>query len=280
MGEAFIGVDVGTSSARAGIFDASGQLLASAKRPIAMWHEAGEIVEHSSRDIWAAATGAVREAVGLSGLSPREFTGIGFDATCSLVVLDPAGMPLPVGPSGDAERDTIVWMDHRATREAEAIDASGHEVLRYVGGKISPEMEAPKLVWLSRHMPATFARAAHFFDLTDFLTWRATGDLTRSLCTIACKWTYLAHEQRWAADFFDSIGLGALARDGFSRIGAKVAPPGAPLDAASQRTAPPQWACRRVCRSAPGSSTLTPARSARSARGWTGARSIRCGDWR
>jgi D-ribulokinase len=229
MVEAYVGVDIGTGSARAGVFDASGQLLASARRPIAIWHEPGEIVEHSSSDIWAAATGAVREAVGASGLSADEFAGIGFDATCSLVVLDAAGNSLAVGPSGTAERDTIVWMDHRAMREAEAIDASGHEVLRYVGGKISPEMEAPKLVWLARHMPQTFARAAHFFDLTDFLTWRATGDLTRSLCTVTCKWTYLAHEGRWAADFFDTIGLGALARDNFSRIGAKVAPPGAPL---------------------------------------------------
>jgi D-ribulokinase len=229
MVEAYVGVDVGTGSARAGIFDASGLLLASARRAIAIWHEPGEIVEHSSADIWAAATGAVRDAVDASGLAPHEFAGIGFDATCSLVVLDAAGGSLSVGPSGKAERDTIVWMDHRATREAEAINASGHDVLRYVGGKISPEMQAPKLAWLARHTPATFERAAHFFDLTDFLTWRATGDVTRSICTITCKWTYLAHERRWAGDFFEQIGLGALQADNFRRIGASVAPPGAPL---------------------------------------------------
>ena len=229
MGETFVGVDVGTGSARAGVFDAAGQLLASAKRPIAIWREPGEIVEHSSSDIWAAATGAVREAVGSSGLAAQEFAGIGFDATCSLVVLDPAGAPLPVGPSGETERDTIVWMDHRATREAEAINAGGHDVLRYVGGKISPEMETPKLAWLARHMPQTFERAGHFFDLTDFLTWRASGDATRSICTLTCKWTYLAHEQRWSSDFFEQIGLGALAGDQFRRIGASVAAPGSPL---------------------------------------------------
>ncbi|MGD0719715.1 MAG: FGGY-family carbohydrate kinase [Roseiarcus sp.] len=231
MSEAFIGVDVGTGSARAGVFDRAGRLIASARKPIAIWHEAGEIVEHSSADIWRATTGAVREAVAASSLGREAFAGIGFDATCSLVVLDPAGAPLPVGPSGEPERDVIVWMDHRATGEADRINRGGHEALRYVGGKISPEMQIPKLLWLSRHMPNTFRRAGHFFDLTDFLTWRASGSRSRSVCTLTCKWTYLAHERRWAGDFFRGLGLEDLAIDGFARIGADVVEPGAPLGA-------------------------------------------------
>ncbi len=47
----FLGIDVGTGSARAGVFDAGGTMLASAKRDIAMWREAGGIVEQSSGDI-------------------------------------------------------------------------------------------------------------------------------------------------------------------------------------------------------------------------------------
>ena len=231
MSEAFIGVDVGTRSARAGVFDARGRLLASAKRSIAIWREPGEIVEHASADIWAAACAAVREAVGLAGVKAEDVSGLSFDATCSLVVLDAAGGSLPVGPSGDPQRDTIVWMDHRAMREADEINAGRHEVLRYVGGTISPEMQSPKLLWLSRHAPRTFAEAAHFLDLTDFLTYRATGSLARSACTVTCKWTYQAHERRWSRDFFDSVGLGALARDDFARIGAKVVEPGAALGA-------------------------------------------------
>jgi FGGY-family pentulose kinase len=235
--EAYVGVDVGTGSARAGVFDAAGRLIASARRPIAVWREAGGIVEHSSADIWRAATGAVREAVQASGLPPQAFAGIGFDATCSLVVLDAASAPLPVGPSGEPERNVIVWMDHRAAGEADRINAAGHPALRYTGGRISPEMQIPKLLWLARHMPQSFARAGHFFDLADFLTWRATGAPTRSICTLTCKWAYLAHEGRWAGDFLDSLGLQGLAADGFARIGAEVAAPGAPLGAGLTREA-------------------------------------------
>ncbi len=50
----FIGVDVGTGSARAGVFDARGNILASAKQDIEIHREPGDIVEQSSADIWQA----------------------------------------------------------------------------------------------------------------------------------------------------------------------------------------------------------------------------------
>ncbi|MBB3309927.1 D-ribulokinase [Rhizobium sp. BK196] len=224
-----IGVDVGTGSARAGLFDLNGRMLASAKRDITLFHETGSIVEQSSTEIWAAVCAVVREIVATSGIDPASVAGLGFDATCSLVVLGKGGGSLPVGPSEDPNRDIIVWMDHRAVPQAERINALGHEVLRYVGGRISPEMETPKLLWLKENRPQVFDAAWQFFDLADFLTWRASGDLSRSTCTVTCKWTYLAHEKRWDATYFHEIGLGVLADEGFTRIGQSIAEPGSPL---------------------------------------------------
>jgi D-ribulokinase len=225
----FIGIDVGTGSARAGIFDKQGRMLATAKRDIALYRDGPDIAEQSSADIWRAVCTSVREAMAEAGLAPDDIAGIGFDATCSLVVLRPEGKPLPVGPHGDANRDVIVWMDHRATEQAERINATGHPVLAYVGGTISPEMETPKLLWLRENLPATYDAAWQFFDLPDFLTWRATGSLARSTCTVTCKWTYLAHEGRWDASYFRQIGLGDLADEGFARIGTEIVPGGTAL---------------------------------------------------
>ncbi|WP_112313318.1 FGGY-family carbohydrate kinase [Pseudogemmobacter bohemicus] len=222
-----IGVDVGTGSARAGVFDQSGRLLASAKREITIWRGPGAMVEQSSAQIWEAVAASVREA--MAGIDPALVAGIGFDATCSLVVLGEGGVSLPVGPSEDPGRDVIVWMDHRAVDQAERINKQGHKVLDYVGGRISPEMETPKLLWLKENRPLVFAEARHFFDLADFLTWKATGDEARSTCTVTCKWTYLAHENRWDPSYFRQIGLEALADEQFARIGTRVVPPGTAL---------------------------------------------------
>ncbi|MGN6467719.1 MAG: FGGY-family carbohydrate kinase [Rhizobiaceae bacterium] len=229
MTRLYLGIDVGTGSARAGLFDQAGRLVAAGRSDIVLWREAGDIAEQSSDDIWNAVCRSVREALEKAGAAGDAVAGIGFDATCSLVVLGEGGKPLAVGPSGDPARNIIVWMDHRATDQARRINRTGALVLDYVGRQISPEMQVPKLLWLAENMPATFAGAWQFMDLTDFLTWRASGSLARSACTVTCKWTYLGHEKRWDAGFFRSVGLGALADEGFRRIGTEIVPGGARL---------------------------------------------------
>lgn len=224
-----IGVDVGTGSARAGVFDLTGQLLGTESCPITLYREEGSVVEQSSDEIWSAVQQSVRGALKDAGLTADDIAGVGFDATCSLVVLGKGGAPLAVGPSDDPARNVIVWMDHRATAQTERINATGHRVLKYVGGRISPEMETPKLLWLKEHRRADFDAAEQFFDLTDFLTWRASGSPARSICTVTCKWTYMGHESSWDASYFREIGLGELADEGFGRIGTEVVPPGTPL---------------------------------------------------
>ena len=136
-----VGIDVGTGSARAGVFDAQGVLKGAASQEVVLWKGPGNRVEQSSDDIWSAVCAAVRQAVKAAGVDPASIGGIGVDATCSLVILGEGGAPLPV----DADRNIIVWMDHRATGQAERINALGHPVLDYVGGVISPEMEIPKV---------------------------------------------------------------------------------------------------------------------------------------
>lgn len=226
----FIGIDVGTGSARAGVFDAGGTLLGSGSRAIAMFRPRHDFVEQSSRDIWEAVCASVHAAMAEAGVPSEQVKGIGFDATCSLVALDRDGLPVSVSPDGADDQNIIVWMDHRAVGEAEEINAGGHEVLRYTGGVISPEMETPKLLWLKRNLPQSWARAAHFFDLPDWLVHRATDSVTRSLCSTVCKWTYRGQlgkkGEGWDDDYLTAIGLDDLAGAGHGRIGLDFAAPG------------------------------------------------------
>lgn len=158
-----------------------------------------------------------------TGIRIANIVSIGFDATCSLVVLDHLNQPLSVNRNGSDERNVIVWMDHRAKHEADLINASKHDILKYVGGKVSLEMQCPKLLWLKKNLPVScWKRAGKFFDLPDFLTWKCTGSNTRSLCSVVCKWNYDAERKQWPLDFYQEIGLEDLAENDFEKIGSTV----------------------------------------------------------
>ena len=100
MERVVIGVDVGTGSARAGVFHSGGRCLGRAYHPILLNRPQPDHAEHSSEDIWQAACRAVREAVVAAGVAPEAVAGIGFDATCSLVVRDRAGLSLSASTTG------------------------------------------------------------------------------------------------------------------------------------------------------------------------------------
>lgn len=186
----------------------------------------------------------VKDACKNAKLMGSDICGIGFAATCSLVAIDSGGSPVSVSWSGDAQRNVIVWMDHRATDQAERINTSGSPVLQFVGGGVSPEMQSPKMLWVKENLKESWDIAFRWMDLSDWLTFRATGDDTRSLCTTVCKWTYLghAHQQNtstsntqamdargWDDQFWKMIGLSDLVDGRYAKIGRSVAFPGTPL---------------------------------------------------
>jgi FGGY-family pentulose kinase len=208
MRDLIVAVDIGTGSARAGVFDQSGKLLGRSEHPIAMRRPRVDHAEHDSENIWQAVCIAVKAACAVAKAGADRVAALGIDATCSLVVRDNKGQPLAVSGEGDSRWDTIVWLDHRALKEADICTATGHPVLAHSGSVMSPEMEMPKLMWLKRHQPAQWAKAGYFFDLADFITWRATGSNARSRCTMTGKWNYLAHEEKpWSESFLKAIGL-------------------------------------------------------------------------
>lgn len=95
-------------------------------------------------------------------------------------------------------------------KETDEINLTKDHVLKYVGNQVSPEMEIPKILWLKRNMPEQYNKTTKFFDLADFMVFKATGVDSRSTCCAVCKWTYLAHEKegkQWSSKLFKQIGL-------------------------------------------------------------------------
>ncbi|WVR09762.1 hypothetical protein IAU60_006838 [Kwoniella sp. DSM 27419] len=248
--EYYIGFDVGTGSGRACLVDKNGKLLAEHSEPTLTHRSPTDhrIFEQSTTNIWASLATCCKTILSSSGIDPAQVKGIGFDATCSLAVVDRNGTPMSISRTGATEEDeddsnlgregewnVILWADHRAEEEAEKINSSGEGVLGFVGGTMSLEMEIPKTLWLSKHMPQDRFKKCMFFDLPDWLTYNATTSLARSTCSLACKCSYvppgatMVHEcdggkeevskEGWSARFFNKIGLEDLVKDDFDQLG-------------------------------------------------------------
>lgn len=206
----FAGIDIGSASVRVGLYGTSGARLAFSVRPIKQFRPRDLFVEQSSADIWNAICEAMKEALSAAGAAPSVVVAIGVDATCSLVAVGEGGAPVSVAEDGDPSRDIIMWMDHRAGQEAADINATGDPALAYVGGEVSIEMELPKVLWIKRHLPDRHARVARYHDLADNIVWRMTGEDVASVCTLGCKWNWLAHEERFSSTLLDAVGLTEL----------------------------------------------------------------------
>ncbi|XP_072853804.2 FGGY carbohydrate kinase domain-containing protein isoform X9 [Pogona vitticeps] len=142
----YVGIDVGTASVRAAVVDQFGTLVAYADQPIQIWAPQPDHYEQSSDDIWAACCTVTKKVI--QGIDISQIRGLGFDATCSLVVLDSRFQPLAVNAEGAHNRNIIMWMDHRAADQVARINGTKHNVLHYVGGAMSVEMQPPKLLWI------------------------------------------------------------------------------------------------------------------------------------
>lgn len=221
----YIGVDVGTGSARACLIDTNGIILGLAERPITRHELKPNHITQNSTEIWNAICYCVKSCLRDSGVEPQEVFGIGFDATCSLVAISESqDEPVSVGPDfSDNHENIILWMDHRAQEETDKINSTGDVCLKYVGGQMSIEMELPKMKWLKHHKPGGI-KDVKFYDLPDYLVHKATGTETRSFCSVVCKQGFVPlgvenSTTGWSKDFLMSVDMEELVEDDFRRLG-------------------------------------------------------------
>jgi FGGY-family pentulose kinase len=198
-----IGVDVGTQSVRSCLFDLDGTVIASATRPLHTTFPKPTWAEQDPEEWWRGATETVQEILQTSRANPADVAALSYDCTaCTVVALTQEGKPL---------RPALLWMDERAYAEADEVSATGHEALRYCGGKVSPQWMLAKGRWLERHEPDLFAKARWIVDAADFFTLRLTGRMTASLNNATAKWNYVRPLGGWPGDFLKAARAERLA---------------------------------------------------------------------
>lgn len=195
----FLGIDIGTQSLRAGVYDDRGLCLGYATVPLETRHPHPAWAEQDAEPWWTSACKAVPQALAKAGAVPDQIAAIGLDCTACTVI--------PCLADSTPVRPALLWMDQRSFQEAADISATGDPILRYVSGVVSPEWMLPKALWLKRHERASYDKSRYIVECTDWMMYRLTGEWTLSLNHVAVKWNYARPDGGWSKALFKNVQL-------------------------------------------------------------------------
>jgi xylulokinase len=170
MTAALLGVDVGTTSTKAVLFDLAGRELArSESDPYRLLSPQPGWVEQDPEELWQAVLFAIREVV-RGAESPVNIQAVGMAVQ--------SGSLLPASEAGRPVYPLITWMDGRteALVQGWREQGLGAQVKPISGWSLYPGLCLPTIAWLRKNDPATYSRAERYFSVNDFIAHRLTGE--------------------------------------------------------------------------------------------------------
>lgn len=166
--DCYVVIDCGTSSCRSAVVAENGQIIDTVRQPIRIECPQPGFAEVDTDHIWRQVCAAVSE---LLEKSPGcRVAAVGVSSMLGYVPLDRNSQPL---------MPAIIWMDNRARKQTGQIleRISGETIYRKTGRKASPELLAPRLLWLAQHRPDIHQRIDRVIGLKDDLIRRLTGTI-------------------------------------------------------------------------------------------------------
>src|SRR5574338_1385225 len=90
-----IGVDIGTTSTKAVVFDVDGKVKGHQTVDYPLYTPAPGVAEQDPQEIFAASLGAIRGAIAAAGVAAGDLRAVGFSAAMhSVIAVDAEGRPL------------------------------------------------------------------------------------------------------------------------------------------------------------------------------------------
>ncbi len=197
--ELVVGVDLGTQGVRIIITDARGCVVAQTARALpVMPTTADGTFEQDPEQWWIVAADGLRAVMTHLADHTR---------LQALTVVSTSGTLCFLDMEGNSVRPAIMYSDQRAQNEAALFNHVGNTLISRVGYRFNASFSLPKLLWVQRHEPHTFAATRFFAHAADLLVGRLTGEHGVSDWSHALKSGYDLIEECWPDFIDDKFGL-------------------------------------------------------------------------
>jgi xylulokinase len=193
-----LGLDLGTSSAKAVVVDTDGQVLSQASAGYAVTSAMAGYAESEPADWWQAVTACAREAIATAGAQPA---AIGLSGQMHGLVM--------TSRDGKALRPALLWADSRATGCLGAYRRLGSQALARLANPLAPGMTGPMLKWVAEHEPRTYRDAAWALPPKDWIRARLTGEFHAEPSDASATLLYDVIGDRWDLEVVGALGLDA-----------------------------------------------------------------------
>ncbi len=193
--DALVGVDVGTTGVKVVAISRAGEVLARAEEsyPLSSPHPGWS--EQDPGDWVRAAERALATVEGSDSLT------IGWSGQMHGLVC--------LGSDDAVLRPAILWNDQRTAAEcAEIEERIGLDrLIELTGNRALTGFTAPKLLWLRRHEPETYARIAHILLPKDYVRLRLTGERAIDAADASGTLLFDVANRRWSDEVVDALEL-------------------------------------------------------------------------
>ncbi|GIP22385.1 gluconokinase [Paenibacillus sp. J22TS3] len=159
-----IGIDMGTTSTKAVLFEEDGRVVTSATQEYPLYTPDSSVAEQDPEQIFAAVLQSVRQVMETSGVQPEQVMFAAFSSAMhSVIAVDQEGKPLTA---------CITWADNRSAAWAAKLkkDMNGHEIYLRTGTPVHPMSPLAKLIWLREDHPQIFGRTDKFISIKEYVT--------------------------------------------------------------------------------------------------------------
>jgi xylulokinase len=201
MTDALLGIDVGTTSTKAVLFDFDGRELARASsQPYRNYTPAPGWVEQDPEELWNALLTSIRDVL-------NQVRDVKIKALSMAVQ---SGSLIPADAQGRPVYPMVTWLDGRAEEIVQEWKTEGHQawVKPLSGWSLYPSLCLPTIAWFRKNNPKIFPAAKIFFSLNDFLVFRLTGKMVTNPSNAGGMQLVEIQNGRWSGELCKLAGIG------------------------------------------------------------------------